>query len=188
MIVKTKRESIAKRKDLGLNGFPEGLFSVKDLTGIETFFKSNPASEYIIRDPIHPAGKYFFVNSFNECKEKLSQYEELITLNVSWNEFKEDIVLLGDIKVKKSFGTEVVDLTARTDSQATHRNIYEEPEYNLHTNLEDDRLWKVPGFSKLINYIVEHELYDVVIEFIVYDCPVGIKKEKIVIAELRSDY
>ena len=85
-------------------------------------------------------------------------------------------------------GNDVVDLTARTDKDADHRNIYKNPKYNLHTNIEDNKLWDIPGFSKIISYISEHELYDVVVEFAVFDCAVGVYNEKVAIFELRSEF
>lgn len=188
MVIKNKIDSVARMKELGLNTFAMDIFGVKDIEGITNFFINNPAQEYVMRDPINPQGKFFFVKNIEECIANLNNYDELVTIVVSWNEYKEDIVLLGDIKVKKGYVCDEVDITARTDSEATHRNIYENPQYNLHSNLEDDKLWNIPGFSKLIRYIVDHNLYDIVIEFIVYDCSVGIKRDKVVIAELRSEY
>ena len=188
MIVKNKKESIQKIKELNLNHFKEDVFGVKDEEKIKEFFMENPASEYCLRDPEKTSGKFFFVKSFDECLKKLKNYKNYVTICVSANEYDEDIVLLGDIKVKKEFGNDVVDITARTDKNADHRNIYENPEFNLHTNLEDDKLWNIPGFSKLIRYITDHDLYDIVIEFAVYDCPVGVNKENIAIYELRSEF
>ena len=118
----------------------------------------------------------------------LDKFEEEVTISVSYNEFKEDLIIVGDIKVHKGFSGDTVDLTARTDSEATHRNIYENPEYNLHASLEEDRVWKIPGFSKIMRYISDHELYDVIVEFAVYDCKLGINKDNVVITELRTAY
>ena len=39
-----------------------------------------------------------------------------------------------------------------------------------------------------INYIVIHNLYDVIVEYVVYDKPVGFNNDKVLITELRSDY
>ena len=188
MVIKTKKESIAKIKELNLNHFQEDVFGVNDTNKIKQFFDSNPAKEYCLRDGNKASGKFFFVKNFEECLKLLKNYKNNITICVSSNEFDEDIILLGDIKVKREFGNDIVDITARTDRDADHRNIYQNPEYNLHTNLEDDKLWKIPGFSKIISYITEHELYDVIVEFVVYDRPVGINKEKVAIYELRSSF
>ena len=188
MIIKTKKESIEKIKELDLNTFIAEMIDSKNLKQIEEFFKENPSPEYVLRDPEKASGKFFFVKNFEECKTKLKNYKKNVTICVSYNDYKDDIILLGDICVKKEFGNDTVDITARSDKEATHRNIYEKPEYNLHTNLEDNKLWDIPGFSQLIKYITDHELYDVIAEFAVFDCPVGNKREKVVIFELRSEF
>lgn len=188
MYVKTKKESIEKIKELKLNHFKEEVFGINDFERIKLFFLQNPAKEYCLRDGKNTSGKFFFVSSYEECLQKLIEYKGFITLCVSANEYDDNIILLGDIKVKKGFETDIVDLTARTDKNADHRNIYEEPEYNIHTTLDDDKIWDIPGFSKIISYIAKYELYDVVVEFAVYDCPVGINNENVAIFELRSDY
>ena len=82
----------------------------------------------------------------------------------------------------------MVDLTARTDENANHRNIYTEPEYNMHISLDSDQLWDVPGFSKLMGYISNYELYDIVVEFAVFSARVGTNKDNVVIFEIRSEY
>jgi len=188
MIIKNKKQSIAKIKELGLNYFNEEVFNVHDLDKIKEFFDNNIVKEYCMRDPDATNGKFFFVKNYEEAFEKLDNYKENVTICVSSNEYDDDIVLLGDIKVKRDYTGDIVDITARTDKDADHRNIYENPEYNLHTNLEDNRVWNIPGFSQIIRYITEHELYDLVVEFVVYDCPVGVKKEKVAIYEIRSEY
>ena len=188
MIVKTKKESIEKINELGLNTFVSKIIDSKNIDAIQDFFKENPASEYIVRDTEKASGKFFFVNNLEDCKKILKNYKNEVTICVSFNDLKDDLVLLGDICVKKEFGNDTVDITARSDKDATHTNIYEKPEFNFHTNLEDNKLWEIPGFSKLIAYISEHELYDVIAEFAVFDCPVGNKKEKVAICELRSEF
>ena len=187
-VIKDKKDSIAKMKELGLNYFPLEVFSVTDLEGIKDFVEKNPAKEYCMRSANKAKGAFCFVANFEEAKQSLSLFEEEVTICVSYNEYKEDIVLVGDIIIHKSYGEESVDLTARTDSEATHRNIYEKPEYNLHTSLENDKLWDIPGVSKIMRYISDHELYNVIVEFTVYSCRVGVNKENVVISEIRTTY
>ncbi len=186
--VKDKKDSIIKMQELGLNYFPLNFFETSDLEGIEMFFKKYPAEEYVLRSVNKAKGKYFYVKNFEEAKDYLKEFDGELTISVSYNPYKEDLVLVGDIKVHKGFGADEVDLTARTDTDATHRNIYENPQYNLHTNLENNKLWDIPGFSKIMRYISDHELYDVIVEFQVYDIKLGINKENVVITELRTGY
>ena len=186
--IKDKKDSINKMKELRLNYFPLDVFDVKDLDGIKKFFDKYPFEEYVMRSPNKTNGNFFYVKNFEVAKEKLSYFSSEVTIDVSYRPYKEDIVLVGDIKVHRGLGADTVDLTARTDSDATQRNIYENPEYNMHTTIEDNKLWDIPGFSKIMRYITDHELYDVIVEFSVYDCKIGINKENVVISELRTAY
>lgn len=186
--VKDKKDSINKMKELRLNYFPLEAFETDDFEGISSFMEKYPAQEYVLRSTNKAKGDFYFVKNFEEAKEKLPLFDKDVTVSVSYNEYKEDIILVGDIIVHKNGNNETLDLTARTDTEATHRNIYENPEYNLHASLEEDRVWKIPGFSKIMRYISDHELYNVIIEFTVYDCRIGVNKENVVISELRTGY
>ncbi len=186
--IKDKKDSIIKMKELRLNYFPLDVFETFDVAGIENFMKSYPAKEYVLRSANKAKGEFYFVTNIDEAKERLDRFEDEVTISVSYNEFKEDIVLVGDIIVHNDFGSQTVDLTARSDIEATHRNIYEKPEFNIHTSIEDDKLWKIPGISKIMRYISDNELYNVIIEFSVYDCKLGINKDNVVISELRTGY
>ncbi len=188
IVIKNKKDSINKMKELRLNYFQLDVFNVDDIDGIKAFFENNPSEEYVMRSPNKTNGNFFYVKNFEEAQEKLKYFSDEVTIDVSYRPYKDFIILVGDIKVHKGYGADIVDLTARTDSEATQRNIYEEPQYNLHTTLEDDKLWNIPGFSKIMRYITEHELYDVIVEFLVYDCKIGVNKENVVISELRTGY
>lgn len=186
--IKDKKDSINKMKELRLNYFPLEVFAVNDIEGIKKFFEKFPSDEYVLRSPNKTNANFFYVQNFTQAFEKLSYFSNEVTVDVSYRPYKNDIILVGDIKVHKGLGADTVDLTARTDCEATQRNIYENPKYNLHTTIEDNKLWDIPGFSKIMRYITEHELYDVIVEFSVYDCKIGINKENVVISELRTGY
>ncbi len=186
--IKDKKDSINKMKELRLNYFPLEVFDVSDTDGMKMFFEKYPSEEYVMRSPNKTNGNFFYVKNYEEALGKLQCFSSEVTIDVSYRPYKEDIILVGDIKVHRGLGADTVDLTARTDSEATQRNIYENPEYNLHTSIEDNKLWDIPGFSKIMRYISDHELYDVIVEFSVYDCKIGINKENVVISELRTGY
>lgn len=186
--IKDKKDSIKKMKELRLNYFPLDVFDVTNLKAIKEFFDKNPAEEYIMRNPNKSKGKFYFVKNYEEALTHLKDFKPEVTIDVSYNPYKEDIILVGDIKIHKGSFSDTVDLTARTDSEATQRNIYEEPEYNLHCSLDDDKVWNIPGFAKIARYISDHELYDVIVEFGVYDVKIGVNKENVVIRELRTGF
>lgn len=188
IVIKDKKDSIVKMKELRLNYFPLDVFEVKDEEGIKNFMEMYPAKEYVLRSANKAKGDFFFVKNIEEAREKLPEFQDEVTISVSYNEYKDDIVLVGDIIIHKDLYSQTVDITARDDVEATHRNIYDNPKYNLHTSIEDDKLWRIPGISKIMRYISDNELYNVIIEFSVYDCKIGIKKDNVVISELRTGY
>ena len=187
--IKDKKDSIYKMKELGLNYFPQDVFDVQDLTGIKMFFDTFQVDEYVLRSPDKAMGNFYYVKSFDEAVPLLKNFNDFVTISVSYRQYKDDLIIIGDIKIHKGFdGFDTVDLTARTDKEATQRNIYENPQYNLHCSLEDNKVWNIPGFSKIVRYIIDHELYDVIVEFSVYDGRYGVNKENVVITELRTSY
>ena len=187
IIIEDKKDAVETMKRLGLNYFPLDVFEVSNLDGIKNFFDKYKAKEFVLRNTDKADGDFFFVSSFEEAKKLLHNFDKSLTVGVSYNQYKSHIVLVGDVKVSKSY-IEMVDLVARDDEDGTNRNVYENPKYNLHVSLDDEKIWGIPGFSKLMDYISNHELYDLIIEFIVYDKKVGIKKDYVVICEIRSSY
>lgn len=188
IIIKDKKDSIAKISQMGLNHFPQEVFEKEDKVAIKEFFDKHPAEEYVLRSTTKAKGQYFYVKNFDQALEHIDKFEDEVTVSVSMNCYKDCIVLLGDIVVKRDGANEYVDITARDDIEANHRNIYTQPKYNMHASLEEDKLWRIPGFSKLMRYISEHELYNVILEFVVYDCKAGVNKENVVIIEARTGY
>lgn len=184
----SKKENIEKMKELNLNFFPLQVFDVKNLDGIKDFFDQNSAEEYVLRTVEKAKGAFFYVSNFKEAKEKLEEFHNEVAISVSYRPYKEKIVLVGDINISKVEDDFVVDLIARSDAEATNRNIYEKPQYNFHTDLKDETLWQVDGVDKIIRYVAEKGLTGYIVEFAVYDCEIGINKECVVISEIRKDY
>ena len=184
MNIKNKEHSINLIKQMGLNSMPQSVLNKNDLESVLKFFKKNPSKEYVVRDIFSPMGKYKFVSNYEECVEYVSTIKaDKFCVSVSFRTIPRRI-LLGDIYIKDNF----VTLSASKDASANHRNIYDSPQIMLNCELFDDKLWDVPGFEKLIDYINRFNLYDVIVEFAIFNEKVGTKKENVVIIELRSDY
>ena len=62
------------------------------------------------------------------------------------------------------------------------------PTFNLKTDIFDKRLNEIPYFDLIYQYIINHNLQNVIVEFAMFNTEVGIKKEKIIVYELRTDY
>lgn len=181
--IKSKEHSVELINQMGLNSMPQAVLDKTNPSKVKQFFENNPADEYIIRDIFTPMGKYAFVKNFEEAEEYLKTISaNKFSISVSFNGLER--ILLGDIFVKDN----LVTISASTSESANHRNIYNSPEISLSCELFDDRLWNVPGFEKLIEYINEHNLYEVIVEFAIFKNKVGTQKNNVVIIELRSDY
>lgn len=182
--IRNKQHSIETIEKLRLNSMPQAVLNKENEESIKKFFNDNPAKEYVVRDIFSPMGKYKFVETLDECLEYVNGLSaNKFSISVSFRPLKNRI-LLGDIMVSNNF----VTLSASKSETANHRNIYDCPEISLNCDLYNDRLWEVPGFEKLIDYINKHNLFDVVVEFAIFKNKVGKKKDNVVIIELRSDY
>jgi len=186
MELNAKVQAVLDLKRRNLNNLNQEIVYCNDIENIKSFVKNNPAPEYCMRDLDSPMGQYFFAKDFEQIIEFSKNYDERFLLCVSARSYVDQLVLLGDIRVDKE--NNIVDLTARTDKSATHRNIYENPEFRLHTTLDDDKLWDVPGFLPLIDYISKNSLFNMIVEFGVYNIPLGTKNEKVAIYEIRTNY
>ena len=186
--IRNKKDSIIKMKELKLNYFPLETFDKTDVKNIEKVFNENKDIEYVLRSTDSAKGQFYFVKNFDEALKYLPLFEKNLTVSVSYNPYKNNIVLLGDIKVVRTQTGAMIDLTARDDSEATHRNIYENAKYNLHCDEQNNELWAIKGIDKVLGYIAKNELFDYVVEFAVYDKKIGINKEEVVISEIRTNY
>ena len=60
--------------------------------------------------------------------------------------------------------------------------------FNIKSNIFDNTLNLVPYFDEIYQYIIDNELKDIIVEFALFNKNVGIKNERIIVYELRTDY
>lgn len=183
MKIESKKHSANIIKKLNLNRVPEVVCDTYEKFVIESFCDKYVAKTYILRDVENPSGKYFLCHSKEDCLISAMEYSGAFSLAVSCFAY-ENIVLLGEICLTKDF----VIIVASNDKTVHHRNVYQKAIIDLKTTLDDDRIWEVEGVEELIQYVVDHNLYDVIVEFVVYDKGVGVNDNKVLITELRSEY
>lgn len=183
MKILSKAHSASIISKLNLNRVPEVACNIYEASVIRSFCDKHVSKKYILRDLENPNGKYFFCSNKEECLSSAKQYLGAFSLAVSCFAY-ENIVLLGEIYLTK----DSVTIVGGNAKDINHRNAYQKSIINTCTTLNDDKIWEVDGVEDLIAYIVKHNLYDVIVEYVVYDKPVGINNEKVLIVELRSDY
>ena len=179
--INNKEESKNFIVRLGLNHVPEIFAGKHEKEKIKDFFNAYPADLYVLRDAEHSSGKYFYVTDPEECIKLAQNYSGRVIVAVSSNGYKKKL-LLGAVEI----GDREVTLCATTDPKLDHRTMYGDLEFKLNCDIFDKRLSKVPQFDFLYKYITEHGLKNYVVEFTVYDCPVGTNAERIIINEVRN--
>ena len=183
MKINSKKHSASVISKLNLNRVPEIVCETFEASVIEAFCDKYIEKTYILRDVENPSGKYFLCHSKDECLKSAIEYSGAFSLAVSCFAY-ENIVLLGEIYLTK----DGITIVGSNDKTVNHRNVYQKAIINSKTTLDDDKIWEVPGVEEIIDCVVSNNLYDVIVEFVVYDKPIGLNKNKVLITELRSDY
>ena len=184
MIINNKLESINKINELDLNKFPEQLFRENEETKVQEFIDKYPAEFYAIRDKSKAGGTFKLKVNYNKVLDEIKGYN-LFTINVSSANYVDNQLLVGEIEFLSN--GEVCAILS-VDPTASVRDALSNPTFNLKTNIFDKRLNKIPHFDYIYQYISNNNLYDVIVEFALFNKEVGIKKEKVIVYELRTHY
>lgn len=184
MIIKSKLESINKINELGLNKFPEQLFRKNEETKVQEFIEKYPANYYAIRDKSKAGGIFKLKVDYDKVLEEIKGYN-LFTINVSSANYVDNQLLVGEIEFLSN--GEVYAILS-IDPAASVRDAIQNPTFNLKTDIFDKRLNKIPHFDFIYQYIMNDNLQDIIVEFALFNKEVGIKKEKVIIYELRTHY
>lgn len=180
--IETKEQSKNKILALDLNCVPEIFVDKSDKKSMIEFFSKNIEDLYIVRDAEHSSSTYYYVHTVEECFEKAQCFSGRVIVAVSINTYKNK-VLLGAVEIDGV----AVRICATTNEKLDHRTMYNgEAEFNLSTDIFDKRLSEIPEFDFLYNYIITNHIDGYTVEFTIYDRPIGKKKQKIIINEIRN--
>lgn len=185
MQVRNKLESIKIIKEKKLNTFPEKLFKKGEEEKIRKFLKKYPAEFYAIRSKeIVGCKKNNFKVPYNHVLEEVKQFN-LFTINVSSYNYISSFVLIGDIMISRNNNVWFIGSKNRN---YTGKMAESNPDFNYNTNIFDKKLNSIPSFDLIYSYILDHDLKDVIVEFAIYNKPVGIYQEQVIIFEIRTDF
>ncbi len=185
MEIKNKLESIQVINKLGLNKFPEQLFKIGEETKVMEFLRQYPAKYYAVRDKSKAGGVFKLRVEDNKVLEEVKDYN-LFTVNVSSANYVDNQLLVGEVEFLSN--NEVYAILTM-DSTASVRDALQHPDFNIKTNIFDSTILdRIPYFDFIYNYVISHNLKDMIVEFALFDKEVGIKGEKIIVYELRTHY
>lgn len=182
--IKNKLESIEMIEKLNLNKFPEQLFKENEEEKVLLFLKKYQAKYYAIRDKSKAGGTFKLMVESDKVLDEIKNYD-LYTINVSSANYIENQLLVGEIQI---LSNNEVYLTLSTDPKASVRDAIKNPTFNIKCYIFDSVLDSVLYFDEIYQYIVDNDLKDIIVEFALFNKNVGIKNERIIIYELRTDY
>lgn len=183
--IKNKIESINMIKELKLNTFPEQLFKKDEEDKVIEFINKYPAEYYAIRDKKTINGRFKLKVKKEDILKEIKDYE-LYTINVSSYNYEKNQIMEADIEIKEN-GDIFITISKSIDSNV--RDNIKDAYMSIKTDIMDKNiLRKIPEFNYIYNYIYEHNLLGVLVEFSLFDKPLGIYNERIIIWELRTHY
>lgn len=181
-----KLESAELVNKLKLNQLPQKMFKVEtNAEDIDTFLRNNPAEFYSIRDGVksgnpnrtHKASRDEILNiykKFDVCAIGISQYNYI-----------DSQVLTGNILIDSNGNITIEGTDEKCDSV---RDAVSTAKYHINTDICDKKLKYINGAYEIIDYVLEHNLQDMIVEFSVFDKNIGTNNEKVLIWELRTNY
>ena len=184
MIINNKIESSEKIKELDLNKFPEQIFKSGEEEKIIGFLKKNPVDFYAIRDKSKASGVFKLKVAADKVLEEIKDYN-LFSINVSSANYVDNQLLVGEIELLSNGDVYAI---LSLDPSASVRDAIRKPDFNLKTTIYDEKLSRIPHFDYIYKYISDNNLYDIIVEFALFDKEVGEKKENVIVYELRTNY
>ena len=184
MFINNKLESMKKISKLGLNKFPEQLFKAGEQEKVREFLTCYSAKYYAIRDKSKSGGIFKLKVAANDVLVEINDYD-LFTINVSSANYVENQLLVGEIQI---LSNGEVYATVSVDPTASVRDALQTTTFNLKTDIFDKKLNKISHLDLIYEYIITHNLQNVIVEFALFDKEVGIRKERIIVYELRTHY
>lgn len=181
-MIANKTQSDIEIKKRGLNRMVEGVFVKGQKHELESFLNQNQYPFYNIRDKSQSRGKFVYKITREEVIQLSHEYERFSVYESLW-EADEKLIIQGDIFINNDF-----ELIASLDSRKNIplRIATNNPMYMLSLDLKERREPSIPGLTEAIDFIVEHELFNMYVEISVFGIPVGVNRENIIIWELRN--
>lgn len=182
MLVMCKEQSDFIMEKFNLNRMAEAIFYRGQGEKVKKFLEDNRFKHYNLRDKSTPGGKFFYKLTAEQVLEVTHSYPKF-SVYESLAQADNFMVLQGEISISEQF-----EILASLDDRKgiSNRDAMQNPHWTLNPNYLFKRKYSIPGLDKVIDYICCNELFDVIVEFSMYDVPVGVNQENLLIWELRS--
>jgi len=182
MNIKNKAESENMIRRMGLNRVYKDVYSHKDLSKLRIFLDKNKDKLFSLGDMLNAMGDFRYSLTARQVWELSVNYEKF-SLYESLHIADKNLIIQGEISLSSKFNL----LASLDDTKSiSNREAMKNPKYNLKLDLKEVREPSIKGLTKVIDFMVEHMLFGVIMEFTLFSEPVGTNKEEIIVWELRN--
>lgn len=181
--IKKKDKSDTLIKKYGLNTMSSRIFTKEQIEDVKKFINDSQHKYYSMRTKNKSSGKFLYLLKPEEVIQNISSFE-LFSLSESLVDAdKNHLILQGEMQILNNW-TCIASLS--DEKGIPNRVVQNAPKYKLFFSLIDNYEPSILGLKQIIDFYIIHELFGFVLEFSMYDVPVGIKKENIIIWEIRD--
>ena len=183
MFIKNKQESDYYINKLQLNHMLTGNFTKEQYKEVNEFLNKYKYPYYNLRDKSQSMGNFLYKLSEKEILQQIDSYNNFCIYESLYNADNNHLMLQGEIQIDKSF----ILVASLDDTKGiSNRDAMKNPKYKVNLDLKEHSEPCIIGLTLILDYVIMHELFNVIVEFSLYDIKVGINKENIIIWELRN--
>ena len=182
-MITNKAQSDYEIKKRNLNRVTEEIFTNQSsIDEIKKFLENNKCEFYNIRDKSKASGEFKYKLTAEEVLKEVKNYEKF-SIYESLAAADEKLVVQGEIEIKKDF---TVAASLSDVKGISNRTAMQSPVYRLNFNLLEEREPVIRGLKKVVDYVIKKQLFGMIVEFSLFEIPVGVNKENLIIWELRN--
>lgn len=181
--IKNKDKSDKLIKSLNLNRLPKAEFKKDEIDKVKDFLNKSDCKYYSIRSKIKSSGKFFYKVKPDDVINRIKNFDIFVLSESLIEADEKNLILQGSIQIFNDWTciASLSDVKGQPNREAENN-----PKYKLFFNIIDDYEPNIRGLKQVIDYYVTHELFNFVLEFTLYDIPIGINKENIIVWEIRD--
>lgn len=181
--IKNKDNSEKLIRKMNLNRLLRVEFNKEEIDKVKEFIDNSDCQYYSIRSRIKSSGKFYYKIAPDDVLNKVKDFESFVLSESLVEADQKYLILQGSIQIFDDWTC----IASLNDTKGQpNREADDIPKYKLFFNIIDDYEPDIRGLKRIIDYYVTHELFNLVLEFSIYDIPIGINKENIIVWEIRD--
>lgn len=180
-MIYTKKQSDSYINRLGLNTLDSLIVSGADSEKISSYIEKTGFEVYNIRD-MKTSGKLMYGVAKEKVVEEATSYEKCRVYE-SLIKADEKLIMQGDFIITKDY-----ELTYSVSSEKCIplRVAAYRPMYTGTVDLKERNEPKINGLREIVDYLIEHRIFDKYVEASIFDCCVGKLQQSIIVWEVRN--